>query len=89
MVFFTYSSKLLTFYNEKAQSFKNDLNPFLSFVLHNDRLQDHCWLSVKIMTRNFVVIVKVLVPSYCHMAHAIICALLLDIVGLLSAMTKK
>ena len=30
-----------TFFTEKSQTFKNDLNPFLPFVFHNDWLQNH------------------------------------------------
>ena len=32
------------------------------FVFHNDWLKNHCWLSVKIMMLNFVVVVNVLMP---------------------------
>ena len=35
-----------TLYTEKSQTFKNDWNPFLSFVFHIDWLQNHRWLSV-------------------------------------------
>ena len=42
----------------------NQRNPFLSFVFHNDWLQNHCWLSVRSMTPNFVVVVSVLLPIW-------------------------
>ena len=64
----TYSTypKGATVCTEKSQTFKNDKNPFLSFVFHNDWLQNHCWLSLKSIAPNFVVGVSVLQPIYCH-----------------------
>ena len=35
-----------TLYTEKSQTFKNDWNPFLSFVFHIDWLQNHRWFSL-------------------------------------------
>ena len=58
-------------YTEKSQTFKNDLHPFLSFVFHDDWLQNHCWLSVKSMTPNFVVVVSVLLPICCHIGSRV------------------
>ena len=48
-----------TLYTEKSHTFKNDWNPFLSFVFHIDWLQNHCRLSLKSMTPNFVAVVSV------------------------------
>ena len=79
-----------TLYTEKSQTFKNDWNPFLSFVFHNDWLQNHRWLSVKSMAPNFAVVVSVLLEfvvilaGVCH-----ICAFLLKIVTLSGAITDK
>ena len=55
-----------TLCTEKSQTFKNDVNPFLSFVIHNDWLQIHRWLSVKSMKSNFVVVASVSLQICCH-----------------------
>ena len=39
---------------------------FYHFVFHNDWLKNHCSLSVKSMTPNFVDAVSVALPIYCH-----------------------
>ena len=39
---------------------------FYRFLLYNGWLQNHCWLSAKGMTPNFVVFVSVLLPICCH-----------------------
>ena len=49
-----------TLYTEKSQTFKNDWNPFLSFLFHNDRLQNHRWFSLQKMAPDFEVVVSVL-----------------------------
>ena len=41
-------------------------NPFLSFVIHNDWLHNHCWLADKCMTPSFVVVVNVLLQICRH-----------------------
>ena len=62
---------------QSSHTFKHDLNPFLSFVFHNDRLQNHRWLSVKSMTSNFVVVVSALLPIFVILAGVChICAFL-------------
>ena len=61
-----YMSKGATLYTEKSQAFKRDRTPFLSFVFHNGWLQNHCWLSAKGMTSNFVVFISVLLQIRCH-----------------------
>ena len=50
----------------KVTNIKNDWTPFLSFVFHNDWLQNHCWRLVRSMTPTFVVVVSVLLPSCYH-----------------------
>ena len=61
----------LTFLTEKPQKFKTDKTPFLSLVFHNDWVQNHCWLSVKSMTPNFVVVFKDLMPIFCHIGSGV------------------
>ena len=68
MVKAQYSSKWLNPLFQKFANLQNDLNPFLSFLFHNDWLQSHCWLSFKTMVPNFVVVVSVLIPIYCHIS---------------------
>ena len=55
-----------TLHTLKSQTFNNDCNPFLSFVFHNNWLQNHCWLSPKSIATNFVVAVSVLQTICCH-----------------------
>ena len=50
----------LTFYTEKSQTFKKYENRFLSFVFHNDWLQNNYLLPVKSKIPNLVVVVNVL-----------------------------
>ena len=78
-------------YTEKSQTFKNDLNPFLSFEFHNDWLQNHCWLSLKSMAHNFVVVVCVLLPLYCHIGSGMpyMCIFVEEVVPLLGPMADK
>ena len=76
---------------EKSQTFRNDLNPFLSFVFLNDWLQNHCWLSVKSMTPNVVVVVTSdLLPNCCHIGWGMpyLC-IFVEVVTLLGAIPDK
>ena len=77
----------VTLYTEKSQTFKNYLNPFLSFVLHNDWLQNHYWLSIKSMAPNFAVVVSVLLSNW--LGYAIICIFVNEAVLLLGPMADK
>ena len=52
-----------TLYTENSQAFKNDWNPFLSFVFHNGWLQNHCWPPAIGMTPYFVIFIYLLVTS--------------------------
>ena len=81
----------LTLYTEKSQPFKTDCDRFLSFVFHNDWLQNHCWLLVKCITPNFVVVVSVLLPICCHIGSGVpyLCIYVENVVVLLGAMTDK
>ena len=47
-------------------SIQKRLKSFLSFVFYNGWLRNHCWLSAKGMTHNFVVFVSVLLLIYYH-----------------------
>ena len=71
----------------KSQTFKNDWNPFLSFVFHNDWLQNHCWLSFKSMPPNFVAVVGVLIAMCCHIVLGMpyLCIFAEEVVTLLGA----
>ena len=64
---------------------------FLSFVFNNDWLQNHCWLSVKSMTLNFVVVVSVLLPICCPIGWGMpyLCIFDEEVVTLLGAITDK
>ena len=64
---------------------------FLSFVFHNDRLQNHCWHSVKSMAPNCVVFVSSLFPICCHIGWGMpcLCIFVDEIVTLLGAITYK
>ena len=64
---------------------------FLSFVFHNDWLQNHCWLSVKSTTPNVVVVVSVLLPICCHIGWGMpyMCIFGEEVVTLLGAITDK
>ena len=64
---------------------------FLSFVFHNDWLQNHCWLSVKSMAPNFVVVVSILLPICCHIGWGMpyLCIFVDEVVTLLGAITYK
>ena len=53
-----------TLYTEKSQTFKNDWNPFLWFVFHNDWLQNHRWFSLRKMAPNFEAVFSVLLQIF-------------------------
>ena len=56
-----------THYTKKGHTHsKNDRNPFLSFIIHNDWLQNYYWFAVKSVTPHFVVVVSNLLPIYFH-----------------------
>ena len=78
-------------YIEKSQAFKNDWNPFLSFVFHNGWLQNHCWLSAKGMVPNFVVFVSALLPICCHIGWGMpyLCIFVEEVATLLGSSTYK
>ena len=64
---------------------------FLSFVFQNGWLQNYCWLSVKSVTPNFVVIVNVLLPICCHIGWDMpyLSIFVEEVVTLLGAITDK
>ena len=66
-------------------------NLFLSFVFHNDWIQNLCWLSIKSLTPNFVVVVDVLLPICCHVGCGMpyLCIYVEAVVRLLGAFTAK
>ena len=80
-----------TLYTEKSPAFKNDWNPFSSFVFHNDWLQNLCWLSSKGMAPNFVVVVCVLLPICCHIGWGMpyLCIFVEEVVMFLGAIIDK
>ena len=81
----------VTLYTEKSQAFKNDLNQFLSFEFSNGWLQNHCWISLKSMAPNFVVVVSVLLPICCHIGWGMpyLCNFVEEVVTLFGAITDK
>ena len=91
MVKVQYNPNGATLYTEKSHTFKNDCNPFLSFVFHNDWLQNHCWLSLKSMTPNFVAVVSVLLPICGQICQGmpIMCIFVEEVVQSLRTMTEK
>ena len=66
-------------------------NHFLSFVFLNDWLQNHCWLSVRSMTPNFVAVVSVLLPICFQIGLGMpyMCIFFEEVVMLLCAITDK
>ena len=80
-----------TLYTEKSQTFKNDWNPFLSFVFHNDLLQNHRWFSLQKTAPNFEAVVRFLLqicgPIYRGMPYP--CIFVEEVVPLLGAMSDK
>ena len=63
----------------------------LSFVFHNDWLQNHCLLPLKSMTPNFVAVVSVLLPICGQMFQGMpyLCIFVEEVVPLLGAMTDN
>ena len=84
-----------TLHTEKSHTFKNDFNPFLSFVFHNNWLQNHCWLSLKSIATNFVVVVSVYsqfavkLVRVCHICAFLLCIFDEEVVPLSGAITDK
>ena len=80
-----------TLHTEKSQTFRNDYNPLLSFVFHNNWFQNHCWLSLKSIATNFVVVVSVLQPICCHIGSRMpyLCIFVEEVVPLSGAITDK
>ena len=80
-----------TLYTEKSRTFKNDWNPFLSFVFHNDWLQNHRWFSFQEMASNFeaVFIVFLQTCSQIYRGKPYSCIFTQEFVPLLGAMTDK
>ena len=78
-------------YTEKSQMFKNDWNPFLSFVFHNDWLQNHPWFSLQKMASNFEAVFSVLLQICSQIYHGMpySCIFVEEVVPLLGAMTDK
>ena len=80
-----------TLHTEKSQTFKNDCNPFLSSVFHNNWPQNHFWLSLKSLATNFIVVVIVLQPICCHIGSGMpyLCIFVEEVVPLSGAITDK
>ena len=80
-----------THHTEKSQTFKNDCNPFLLFVFHNNWLQNHCWLSLKSIAPNFVVVISVLQPICSHIGLGMpyLCIFVKEVVPLSGAIADK
>ena len=80
-----------TLYTEKSQTFKNDWNPFLSFVFHNDWLQNHRWFSIQKMAPNFEAVFSVLrqICSQIYRGMPYSCIFVEEVVPLLGAMMDK
>ena len=80
-----------TLYTEKSHTFKNDWNPFLSFVSHNDYLQNHRRFSLRKMAPNFEAVVSVLLQICGQLCRGMPypCIFVEEVVPLLGAMTDK
>ena len=91
MVKYSTVQNSLTIYTEWSHTFRNDFTPLFYFVSHIDWLQNHCWLSVKSMTPNFVVAVNVLLPICCHIGAgtSYLCIFVKESASLLVARTDK
>ena len=78
-------------YTEKSQTFKNDLNLFLSFVFHNDWLQNLRRFSLKKMAPYFEAVVSVLLLICGQICRGLPyqCIFVEEVVPLLGAMTDK
>ena len=90
---FKYStdSNGVTLYTEKSQAFITDLNLFLSFVFHNDWLQNYYCSHIKVFTPTFVAVINVLLPICCHIGSGMpnLRIFVEDIVALLGTLTTK
>ena len=64
---------------------------FVSFVFHNDWIQNHCWFSLKSMTHNFVPVFSVLLPIGGQICQGLPfqCIFVEGVVPLLGTMTDK
>ena len=80
-----------TLYTEKSQTFKNDRNPFLSFVFNNDWLQNHRWFSLQKMAPNIEAVVSVLLQICGQTCRGMPypCIFVEEVVPLFGAMTDK
>ena len=80
-----------TLYTEKSHTFKNDWNPFLSIVFHNDWLQNHHRFSLRKMAPNFEAVVSVLLQICGQLCRGMPypCIFVEEVVPLLGAMTNK
>ena len=80
-----------TLYTEKSQTFKNDWNPFLSFVIYSDWLQNHRWFSIQNMAPNFEAVFSVLrqICSQIYRGMPYSCISVEEVVPLLGVMTDK
>ena len=52
-----------TLYTEKSQTFKNDWNPLLSFVFHNDLVFPTAWKKGKVLTRKGALLMREIHPK--------------------------
>ena len=75
----------------KVTNIQKWLKPILSFVFHNELLQNHCWLSVNWMTPIFAVVVSVLHPICCRIGWGMpyLCIFVEEVVAFLGAITDK
>ena len=80
-----------TLYTENSQTFKNVWNPFLSFVFHNDWLQNHRRFSLQKTAPNFEAVVSVLLQICGQICRGMPypCIFVEEVVPLLGAMTDK
>ena len=60
-------------------------------VFHKDWLQNHCWLSLKSMSPNFVAFVSVLLPICGHICQGMqyLCIFVEKVVQFLGTMAEK
>ena len=78
-------------YTEKSHTFKNDWNLFLSFVFHNDWLQNRRWLSLQKMAPNLEAVDSVLLPFCGQICRGMpyLCFFVEEVVPLLGTKTDK
>ena len=67
------------------------MEPIFIACITYDWLQNHCFLSVKSMTSNLVVVVSVLLPICCHIGCGMpyLCIFVEQVVTLLGAITDN